>query len=528
MESIAKRRIGALQAWKQRTASSSTCRSSCRCCCDCAASRGSVGGVVTESKETATGSRKSNMPHDDPHRNCGSVTGDAERSDRRAGTERQRTSSQDPSRAEEDRSNRCRCRNHSETDPAGEGVTRCGVEMQPHELSIGAAGGDVCAHPKHTHAPLQSDRSDTRCVTPDDKGLCSFSSGDPSKQPRDSTGSFQSEPDACWSELDLSDSSGAADSDLAGPHWSRCNVYHALFDLASVAMVLKDMMQTSELSALLGMERDKEERGPEDVSGRRPEQPDKDESDPEQGKGEHVPEQVADELKVGQLDENDSDPDERVPELGVDDRKLGQLDKDDSDPERGKGEHVPEQVVDELKPEQLDKDDSDPEQGKGERVSEQGVDDVKPEQLDKDDSDPEQGKDERDPGEDKGGQGQDSGSLKPEQLDKDDLDPEQGKDELDPGEDKGGQGQDSGSLKPEQLDKDDSDPEQGKDERDPGKDKGGQRQDSGNLEPKHSLEESDAGKLERGQGGVLGPELLLREISRTLIQFGVELSLDCH
>ena len=501
MESIARRRIGALQAWKQRTASSSTSRSSsCRCGCDCAAARGSVGGVVTESKETATGSRKSDVPHDDPHGNWGSVTGDDERSDRKAGTERQRTSSQDPSRAEEDRSNRCRCHSHSETDPAGEGVTRCGGEMQPHELSIGAGGGEVCAHPKHTHAPLQSDRSDTRCVTPDDKGLCSPSDGDPSKQPRVSTGASQSEPDACWSELDLSDSSGAAGSDLARPHWSRCNVYHALFDLASVAMVLKDMTQTSELSALLGMERDKEERGPEDVSGRRPEQPEKDESGPEQGKGERVPEQVAGELKAGQLDENDSDPDERVPELGVDDRKLGQLDKDDSDPERGKGEGVPEQVVDELKPEQLDKDDSDPEQGKGERVSKQGVDDVKPEQLDKDDSDPEQGKDERDPGEDKGGQGQDTGSLKPEQLD----------------------------LKPEQLDKDDSDPEQGKDERDPGEDKGGQGQDTGSLKPEHSLEESDAGKLEHGQGGVLGPELLLREISQTLIQFGVELSLDCH
>ena len=321
--------------------------------------------------------------------------------------------------------------------------------MQPHELSISAGGGEVCAHPKHTHAALQSDRSDTRCVTPDDEGLCSPSNGDPPKQPRVSTGASQSEADACWSELDLSDSSGADDSDLARPHWSRCNVYHALFDLASVAMVLKDMMQTTELSALLGMERDKEERGPEDVSGRRPEQPDKDESGPEQ---------VADELKAGQLDENDSDPDERVPELGVDDRKLGQLDKDDSDPERGKGERVPEQGVVDVKPEQLDKDDSDPERGKGERVSEKGVVDVKPEQLDKDDSDPAQGKDERDPGEDKGGQ----------------------------------------------------------------------EQDSGNLKPKHSLKESDAGELERGQGGVLGPELLLREISQTLIQFGVELSLDCQ
>ena len=516
MESIAKSRIGALQAWKQRTASSSTSGSSCCCCCccDCAASRGSIGGVVTESKETATGSRKSDMPHDDPHRNWGSVTGDAERSDRRAGTERQRTSSQDPSRAEEDRSDRCRCHSHSETDPAGEGVTRCGGEMQPHELSIGAGGGEVCAHPKHTHAALQSDRSDTRCVTPDDKGLCSFSSGDPSKKPRVSTGASQSEADACWSELDLSDSSGAADSDLARPHWSRCNVYHALFDLASVAMVLKDMMQTSELSALLGMERDKEERGPEDVSGRRPEQPDKDESGPEQGKRERVPEQVADELKAGQLDENDSDPDERVPELGVDDRKLGQLDKDDSDPERGKGERVPEQVVDELKPEQLDKDDSDPERGKGERVSEQGVVDVKPEQLDKDDSDPEQGKGER-------VSEQGVVDVKPEQLDKDDSDPERGK-----GERVSEQG--VVDVKPEQLDKDDSDPAQGKDERDPGEDKGGQEQDSGNLKPKHSLEESDAGELERGQGGVLGPELLLREISQTLIQFGVELSLDCQ
>ena len=401
------------------------------------------------------------MPHDDPHRNCSSVTGDDNRStahsDLRARTERQRTSSQDPSRAEEDGSNRCRCHNHSETDPVGEGVTRCWGEMQSHELSIGA-GGEVCAHLKHTHAPLQSDRSDTRCVTSDDKGLCSSSNGDPPKQPRVSTGASLPEPDACWSELDLSDSSGAADSDLARLHWSRCNVYHALFDLASVAMVLKDMMQTTELSALLGMEHDKEDRGPEDVSGRKPEQPDKHDSDPEQGKGERVPKQVADELKAGPLDENDSDPDERVPELGGDDRKLGQLDKDDSDPERGKGERVPEQVVDELKPEQLDKDDSDPEQGKGERVLEQGVDDVKHEQLDKDDSDPEQGKDERDPGEDKGGQGQDADSLK----------------------------------------------------------------------PKHSLEESDADELERGQGGVLGPELLLREISQTLLQFGVELSLDCH
>ena len=83
-------------------------------------------------------------------------------------------------------------------------------------------------------------------------------------------------------------------------------------------------------------------------------------------------------------------------------------------------------------------------------------------------------------------------------------------------------------VKPEQLDKDDSDPEQGKDERDPGEDKGGQGQDADSLKPKHSLEESDADELERGQIGVLGPELLLREISQTLLQFGVELSLDCH
>lgn len=36
-------------------------------------------------------------------------------------------------------------------------------------------------------------------------------------------------------------------------HWSRCNVYHALFDLVSVTLVLKDMSKTPEMiSALLG------------------------------------------------------------------------------------------------------------------------------------------------------------------------------------------------------------------------------------------------------------------------------------
>ena len=406
MLSISKRRMQALKAWKQRAKSSSSSRPSC--CSDFAASQSSAAGVVAEGRRgEANGRRESDISHDDPHRNCKGLVNSHESSENhselKTETERQKTK-QASSETEEERSNSCCCHQNSPTNPVGEGMTLCGKTLRSHEMLFNPVDS-VSVHLKHMHIPLWSDQheADTKCVGLDASGLCASSIGNPPKQARVSLGASQPQPAAFWSMLDLSVSSEVAGSDIT-PHWSCCNVYHALFDLDSVAMVLKDMIQTTELSAMLCIDR--------------------------------------------------SGKDEVGPGEDRDDPKFEQVDKGESvHLEQGNDERDIEQDVDDLKPGQLDKNGSDQEQGKDTCNLEQGTDDHKLEQLDGDDSDLERDKNEHYPGEDESDRGPDTGSLKNEQLDK-----------------------------------------------------------------------GDVHVLDPGEGDVLEPESLLREISHTLTEFGVKFS----